>query len=107
MAGTLTEGDLVAIGRVVDEKLDPRLEEFENRLMARIDDLDDTLSIQMEYGLQEVRDQLAAVHSKLSGEIAKVKVVADRIDHAQQAELSRNDRQDEDLKRIRKNLHAA
>jgi hypothetical protein len=64
--------------------------------MARIDDLDDALSMQMEHGLQEVRD-----------DISSLREVVDRIDHVQQAEVARNDRQDADIKHIRKNLHAA
>ena len=84
----LTKQDLAAIERLIEAS--------ESRLIARIDDLDDVLSLQTEHGLQEIRDQLS-----------DVKEVVDRIESVQQAELERNDRQDFAIKQIRKSLHAA
>lgn len=77
--------------------------------MTRIDDLDDVLSMQMEHGLQEVRDQLTATNGQLSHvsrEVSSIKETVSRIERVQQAELERNDRQDEAIKQLRKNLHA-
>lgn len=88
MAMHLTKQDLAAIGKLIETS--------EGRLIARIDDLDDVLSLQTEYGLQEVRDQ-----------ISDVKAVVDRIEHTQKAELERNDSQDTAIKQIRQKLHAA
>lgn len=88
MSMTLTKADLTAITGLIEAS--------ETRMIARIDDLDDTLSMQTERGLQEVRDQVVAV-----------KVVVDRIDGVQQAELERNDRQDAAIHQIRDSLHAA
>lgn len=110
MSTTLTKDDLAAIGELIDERV-PKimakpLLSMENRLIARIDDLDDVLSMQMERGLQEVRYQLSEVNTKLSGKIDTVKQVVNRIDSVQQAELTRNDHQDEAIKRLRENLHA-
>lgn len=99
MSTTLTQDDLAAIGELIDDRVPKIMAEplmsMENRLLARIDDFDDVLSMQMERGLQEVRDQVSAV-----------KRVVDRIDQVQQAELARNDHQDEAIKKLRKNLHA-
>ncbi|MGH7193824.1 MAG: hypothetical protein ACREJM_09865 [Candidatus Saccharimonadales bacterium] len=89
---SLTKQDLGAIGKLI-EASGRRLE---NRLVARIDDLDDVLSLQVERGLQEVREDISAL-----------KTVVDRIDQVQQTELARNDRRDADIKKIRKTLHAA
>jgi hypothetical protein len=89
---SLTKQDLNAIGKLI-EASEHRLE---NRLIARIDELDDVLSLQMERGLQEIRDDIHAVKS-----------VVDRIDRVQQAEIIRNDRQDSDIKKMRKALHSA
>ncbi len=38
----------------------------ETRVIKRIDELDDTLSIQMENGLQEVRDQISEVQKTVN-----------------------------------------
>jgi hypothetical protein len=84
---SLTKQDLTAI-----EKL---IEASESRMITRIDDLDDVLSLQTEHGLQEVRDQ-----------IADVKEVVDRIARVQQAELERDDQQDAAINQIRQKLHA-
>lgn len=89
---SLTKQDLNAIGKLLEASIGAS----ESRLIARIDDLDDVLSLQMERGLQEVRN-----------DIGSVKSIVDRIDRVQQAELTRNDRQDEDIKKIRKTLRAA
>lgn len=86
--------------------MEGRLQAMEDRLVARIDNLDDTLSMQMEHGLQEVRDQVTDVDKRLSGEISEIKRTVQRIDRVQQAELERNDRQDAAIYQIRKNLHA-
>jgi hypothetical protein len=110
MNTTLTKDDLAAIGELIDDRVPKIMAEpllsMENRLVARIDDLDDVLSLQMEHGLPEVHDQLASVAAGLSSEISEVKTVVDRIDRVQQTELARNDHQDEAIKKLRKNLHA-
>jgi DnaJ-domain-containing protein 1 len=89
---SLTKQDLTAIEKLIQSSSDG----LESRLIARIDDFDDTLSIQMEHGLLEIRD-----------DISSVKVVVDRIDRVQQAEITRNDKQDADIKQIRKSLRTA
>lgn len=92
MGMTLSKDDLAAISAMISDSSNG----LEAKLVARIDELDDRLSMQTEHRLQEVRDQIQAV-----------KEVVDRIDRVQQAELERNDRQDAAIRRIRKNLHAA
>lgn len=54
---SLTKQDLAAIEKLIKASNDS----LEERLMARIDDLDDMLSMQTEHGLQEVRDQVSVV----------------------------------------------
>ncbi len=66
---SLTKQDLASIEKLFKTSNDG----LEERLIARIDDLDDVLSMQVEHGLQEVRDHVGAV-----------KEVVDRIDHVQQ-----------------------
>ncbi len=92
MSMSLTDQDLVAIKRL----LDIANQRLETRLIKRIEELDDTLMIQTENGLQAIRDQ-----------VGKVQATVDQIKRAQQAEQERNDRQDNGIKRIRKALHAA
>lgn len=104
---TLTEDDLAAIKKMVGTMINDSNDSLEARLIARIDDLDDALSVQTERGLQEIRDQLAAVDGRLSGGIAAIKETVLRIDHVQQAELERDDRQDAAIHQIRESLHAA
>lgn len=100
MSMTLTKDDLAAIRTMIGDMINHSSNSLETRLeaklVARIDELDDRLSMQTEHGLQEVRDQ-----------IQSVKEVVDRIDRVQQAELERNDRQDATIHQMRKSLHAA
>lgn len=107
---TLTKDDLSAIAGLIDDRVPKIMTEpllaMENRLLARINDLDDVLSLHMEHGLQEVRNQVATVYSNLDNELCEVKKVVDRIDRVQQAELARNDHQDEAIKKLRENLHS-
>ncbi|HVX56265.1 MAG TPA: hypothetical protein VHA37_00910 [Candidatus Saccharimonadales bacterium] len=84
---SLTRQDLSAIQKLI-ETSERRLEA---QLTARINDLDDVLSLQTERGLQAVRDQVHAV-----------KLVVDRIERVQQAEIARNNRQDTAITQIRK-----
>jgi radical SAM superfamily enzyme len=97
---SLTKDDLKAIQNIIDtrvpiiidERVQPILEEFEERL-----------KIQMETGLQEVRNQV----SNLQASVNRIEVTVDSIERVQQAELERNDKQDVAIKKIRKALHAA
>lgn len=82
---SLTSNDLKSIKDIVYTS--------EIRLIKRIDELDDTLSIQMENGLQEVRDEL--------------RVTADRIEKVQLRETIRVDEQGISISHIRKALHTA
>ena len=90
---SLTKDDLKAIQNIIDtrvpiiidERIRPILEEFEERF-----------SIKVENGFQEIRNQLNQLQNTV-----------DSIERVQHAELERNDRQDADLKKIRKALHAA
>lgn len=82
---SLTTGDLKSIKDIVHSS--------ETRLIKRIDELDDTLSIQMENGLQEVRDELRAT--------------ADRIEKVQLREAIRMDEHGISISQIRKALHSA
>lgn len=61
----------------------------ENRLIKRIDELDDTLSMQMEHGLQEIRDTV------------------NRIEKVQLRYIVRVEDHDLSINHIRKTLHAA
>jgi hypothetical protein len=88
---SLTKQDLAAIEKLIKTFSNT----LEDRLTARVDDLDDTLSMQTENGLQEVRDQVSAV-----------KEVVDRIDRVQHTELERSDRQETAISQIRKSLRA-
>lgn len=86
---SLTSGDIQSIkevvGEVVGEIFDVRIAIFE-----------ENLKIQIENGLQEIRDQ-----------VNDIRDIVNRTERVQQAELERNDKQDTDIKKIRKALHAA
>lgn len=110
MSMVLTKNDLAAIGTLI-EASEMRLE---NRVIARIDDLDDVLSLQMEQGLQEVRNQITAVDKRLSNEIAKLGNELAAVDERLGKELAAVDeRLSKEMgevkyivSRIRQNMHA-
>ena len=89
---SLTRNDLKSIKDIVDTSVSAS----ETRLIKRIDELDDTLSIQMENGLQEVRDQ-----------IFEVQKTVNRMEKVQLREIIRVDGHETSIINIRKSLHAA
>lgn len=89
---SLTTSDLKSIKDIVDTSVSSS----EARLIKRIDDLDDTLSMQVEHGLQEVRDQ-----------VGEVKQIVNRIEKVQLREMIRVDGHETSIVNIRKSLHAA
>lgn len=67
--------------RIVRETVQPMLNDLEDRTMKRfdrlaqrIDDLDDSLSLQMEAGLQQIRDQLGDHETRLHTVERKLKI---------------------------------
>ncbi len=105
---SLIEQDLGAIKKLVDNS--------NSRLFKRIDELDDTLSMQMEHGLQEVRDQVDGLRGEVSelrdqvgglrGEVDGVKQVVERTERVLLDEVDHNNKQDKAILKIRKTLHA-
>lgn len=98
MGMSLTNQDLTAIKRLIDTA-NARLE---TRLIKRIDELDDTLSLQTAAGFNEVHKRINGLSTKLS----HVEQTVGRIERVQQAELERNDKQDLGIQKIRETLHA-
>ena len=96
---SLTNDDLRAVKNLIDGSIDervlPMFGKLESRLTKRIDDLDDSLSMQMENGLQEVRDQ-----------ISSVKETVERIERVQLVEIDRNNQQDQTIAKMRRALQA-
>lgn len=89
---SLTTSDLKSIKDIVDTSAN----RLEVSFIKRIDELDDTLSMQMEQGLQEVRDQ-----------VSEVKQIVNRIENVQLREITRVDGHETSIVNIRKALHAA
>ena len=89
---SLTKTDLNQIKEIVETSAHAT----ENRVIKRINELDDTLSIQMENGLQEVRDQ-----------IFEVQKTVNRMEKVQLREIIRVDGHETSIINIRKSLHAA
>ncbi|MEK7059567.1 MAG: hypothetical protein AAB971_02315 [Patescibacteria group bacterium] len=116
---SLTRQDLNAIQRLIDNSCN----RLETSLIKRIDELDDTLSMQMEHGLQEVRDQVNGLRSEMGGlrsevdglrsevgelrsEVGDVKQVVQRTERVLLDEVDRNNQRDKAILKMRKSLHA-
>lgn len=92
MTMSLTSGDLRAINRLITSS--------EKRMIQRINELDDTLSIQMAAGLEELHDKFNSLSDKLD----KTNDAVGRIERRQQAEIDRVDRQGNELTRLKRKV---
>lgn len=88
---SLTNNDLRSIKDIVDLSAN----RLKSSFIKRIDELYDTLSIEMENGLQEVRDQITEVQNTV-----------DRIEKVQLREIIRVDGYETSIVNIRKALYA-
>ena len=79
---SLTRNDLTAISHLINLSADGLEKRLTESIVERIDKLDDTLAIQTENGLQEIRDQVSKVSANTN-------------------------RQELSIKKIRQTLHAA
>jgi|GEM_PF-3170915 len=71
------------VPKVVHDTVQPMLDGLEARVIQRIDDLDDALSLQMEHGLQEVRDQISVLADTVGRiEMQQRAMVAQLDDHS-------------------------
>ncbi len=82
---SLTSSDLNQIKEIVETSALAT----ENRVIKRIDELDDSLSMQMEHGLQEIRDTV------------------NRIEKVQMKEVIRAENHELAINHIRNTLHSA
>src|SRR5687767_5915701 len=96
---SLTKEDLSAIQQLI-EASERRLEQ---RLIARIDELDETISLQTAKGFDEVHTRI----DKVKAELSEVKHTVKRIEHVQQKEIKRVDQHDATIKHIRTVLRTA
>lgn len=94
---SLTQDDLRAIQHLIEtseQHLEQRLLPV---ILARIDELDNTLSIQTAKGFEEVHTRI----DKIELELTEVKNTVKRIEKVQQKEIKRTDRHDAAIKHIR------
>lgn len=115
---SLTKGDLKAIQSIIDTRVPVIIDErIPAIILPMFDQFEERLKIQIEAGLQEVRDQVNgledkfnSLEAKLNGvqaTVSRIEVTVGSIERVHYAELERNDRQDVAIQKIRKALHAA